>query len=59
MFMNPWVRKMKMDPRAARRAAGEDVGEFSCITEEYPMAQPITPGTTLVMEMIRDLIHNA
>ena len=39
---------MKIDSRAARRAAGEDVGEDYCITEEYPMAQPITPGTTLI-----------
>ena len=38
---------MKMDSRRARAAAGEDVGEDYCITEEYPMAQPITPGITL------------
>ena len=38
---------MKIDPRAARASAGEDVGEVSCITEEYQLAQPITPRITL------------
>ena len=35
LFTNPWVRKMKIDSRTARAAAGEDVREDSCITEEF------------------------
>ena len=33
LFTNSWVRKMKIDSRTARAAAGEDVGENSCITQ--------------------------
>ena len=35
LLTNLWVRKMKIVPRTARAAAGEDVGEYSCITEEF------------------------
>ena len=52
MFTNPWLRKLKIDPRAARAAAGENMGEVYCITEEYLLAQPITPGITLVPTML-------
>ena len=40
------ICKCSIDSRTARAAAAEDVGEVSCITEEYLLAQPITPGKT-------------